>query len=71
MNKTVLYFVLSIIDIIDLIVSSAVMIKIVVSFSVMLSAIGLIPILWIFALLTYDAIRAIRYVRKSFKKLRR
>jgi hypothetical protein len=62
MKKTVLYFVLSIID---LIVSS------VVSFGVILSAIGLIPILWIFALLTYDAILAIRDGRKSFKKLRR
>jgi len=68
MKKTVLYFVLSIID---LIVSSVVMIKIVVSFGVILSAIGLIPILWIFALLTYDAILAIRDGRKSFKKLRR
>lgn len=68
MKKTVLYFVLSIID---LIVSSVVMIKIVVSFGVILSAIGLIPILWIFELLTYDAIHAIRDGWKSFKKLRR
>jgi len=68
MKKTVLYFVLSIID---LIVSSVVMIKIVVSFGVMLSAIGLMPILWIFELLAYDAILAIRDGRKSFKKLRR
>lgn len=59
MKKTVLYFVLSIID---LIVSSVAMIKIVVSFGVILSAIGLIPILWIFA---------IRDGWKSFKKLRR
>ena len=68
MKKTVLDFVWSIID---LIVSSVVMIKIVVSFGVILSAIGLIPILWIFGLLTYDAILAIRDGRKSFKKLRR
>jgi len=47
------------------------MIKIVVSFGVMLSAIGLMPILWIFELLAYDAILAIRDGRKSFKKLRR
>ena len=59
MKKTVLYFVLSIID---LIVSSTVMIKIVVSFGAILSAIGLIPILWIFA---------IRDGWKSLKKLRR
>lgn len=68
MKKTVLYFVLSIID---LIVSSVVMIKIVVSFGVILSAMGLIPILWIFALLVCDAIFAIRDGWKSFKKLRR
>ena len=68
MKKTVLDFVWSIID---LIVSSVVMIKIVVSFGVILSAIGLIPILWIFALLACDAILAIRDGRKSFKKLRR
>lgn len=68
MKKTVLYFALSIID---LIVSSVVMIKIVVSFGVMLSAIGLIPTVWIFVLLAYDAALAIRDGRKSFKKLRR
>lgn len=68
MKKIVLYFVLSIID---LIVSSVVMIKIVASFGVMLSAIGLMPIVWIFVLLTYDAALAIRDGRKSFKKLRR
>ena len=65
MKKRVLYFVL---NIIDLIVSSVVMIKIVVSFDVILSAIGLIPILWIFALLAWDAILAIR---DGWKKLKR
>ena len=65
MKKTVLYFVL---NIIDLIVSSVVMIKIVVSFDVILSAIGLIPILWIFELLAWDAILAIR---DGWKKLKR
>ena len=68
MKKTVLYFILSIID---FLVSSVVMIKIVVSFGVILSAIGLVPILWIFGLLTYDTILAIRDGRKSFKKLRK
>lgn len=68
MKKTVLYFVL---NIIKLIVSSVVMIKIVVSFGTILSAIGLVPILWIFELLAYDAIIAIRDGRKSFEKLKR
>ena len=58
-------------SIIDFVVSSIVMIKIVALFGVMLSAIGLIPTVWIFALLICDAILAIRDGRKSFKKLRR
>ena len=67
MKKTVMF----ILSIIDLVVSSLVAIKVVVSFSAISATIGLIPTVWIFVLLVYDAILAIRDSWKSFKKLRR
>ena len=68
MKKIMIYFVLGIID---FVVSSLVAIKIAISFSAISAIIGLIPTVWIFVLLVYDAILAIKDSWKSFKKLRR
>ena len=46
------------------------MIKIVVSFDVILSAIGLIPTVWIIELLAHDAILAIRALVMVGNRLR-
>ena len=66
--KKIIMFVLGLID---LVVSSLVAIIVVVSFSAISAIIGLIPTVWIFVLLVYDAMLAIKDSWKSFKKLRR
>ena len=68
MKKIMIYFVLGIID---FVVSSLVTFKVVVSFSAISATIGLMPTVWIFVLLVYDAMLAIKDSYKSFKRLRR
>ena len=68
MKKIMIYFVLGIID---FVVSSLVAIIVVVSFSAISATIGLVPTVWIFVLLVYEAMVAIKDSWKSFKRLRR
>ena len=68
MKKIMIYFVLGIIE---FVVSSLVAIIVIVSFNAISAIIGLVPTVWIFVLLVYDAMLAMKDTCKSFKKLRR